>query len=131
MTTTNAAFNNREDHFQVSGHSMGGLVVGCRYCDAIRGFPRVSDSPQMSDENIRIEISKREAGAKSNKCLFGCGRRTSSRDFYHYDSCYLNATREERGRIYQETHVRPIQAHAEAFRKAGFTSETYSRRISR
>ena len=38
----------------------------------------------MTDTEIRTEVSKRESGAsKSNKCILGCGRRTSSPQMFH------------------------------------------------
>lgn len=44
---------------------------------------------KMTTDQIKAEHKKRFNGAKSNRCILGCGKRTSDKAGHHY-SCYLS-----------------------------------------
>ena len=63
----------------------------------------------MTNAEITIEVQNRHHGARTNKCLMGCGRRTSSRTMTHMD-CYCDAPREEQIRVYRQQHATLVDA---------------------
>lgn len=59
----------------------------------------------MTDLEVTAEIEKRNSGIRTNLCLFGCGRRTSSQEMFHNDCWNFEATPGQRAQINRLTMI--------------------------